>query len=62
MKIQKNNFILDVNVENFFPITNFTAKKRENSFISLLGIDGNSGKILDKEIEHIFIERMKLKE
>lgn len=34
----------------------------ENSFISLLGIDGNSGKILDKEIEHIFIERMKLKE
>lgn len=99
MKIQKNNFILDVNVQNFFPITNFTAKKRywhwlygvfiplnntpkyafirlgydcrinimesfigENSFISLLGIDGNTGKILDKEIEHIFIERMKLKE
>ena len=100
MKIQKNNFILDVNVENFFPITNFTVKKRywhwlygvfiplkqnntpkyafirlgydcrinimesfigENSFISLLGIDGNTGKILDKEVEHTFIERMKSK-
>ncbi len=34
----------------------------ENSFISLLGIDGNTGKILDKTVEHTFIERMKLKE
>ncbi len=33
----------------------------ENSFISLLGIDGNTGKILDKTVEHTFIERMKLK-
>ncbi len=100
MKIQKKNFILDVNTENFFPITKFTAKKRywhwlhgvfipikqdntpkyafirlgydcrinimesfigEDSFISLLDIDGDTGKILNKTVEHIFIERMKSK-
>ena len=100
MKIQKKNFILDVNIDNFFPITKFTDKKRywhwlygvfipikqdnppkyafirlgydcriniiesfigEDSFISLLDIDGNTGEILNKKVEHVFIERMKSK-
>lgn len=100
MKIQKKNFILDVNIDNFFPITKFTDKKRywhwlygvfipikqdnppkyafirlgydcrinimesfigEDSFISLLDIDGNTGEILNKKVEHVFIERLKSK-
>ena len=33
----------------------------EDSFISLLDIDGNTGEILNKTVEHVFIERMKSK-
>lgn len=100
MKIQKKNFILDVNIDNFFLITKFTAKKRywhwlygalipikqyntpkyafirlgydcrinimesfigEDSFISILDIDENTGEILNKTVEHVFIEIMKSK-
>lgn len=97
MQLQKNNFLLSINPQRFYPVTGFTKEKRDwhwlygvliptskdkmenyafirlgydckmkitesyigqNSFISLLGINPDTGEILDKKLERIFIEKM----